>query len=121
MKKKFAGLLICCLGASAAAWAEINEAITEPPAALAPDQAIQKVMSMFSAECGMPNRCSLTRDGRGACGHTVVIQVPGAVDNASLEWMEPGPPAQRLYWVCLTRWGGLVGVHRGREAPWRRS
>jgi hypothetical protein len=76
---------------------------------------------MFSSACGLPNHCSLMRDARGVCGHTVIIQLPAWAESESRQLLDADQQAKRLYWVCLTEWGGLLDVYQGREAPWRKG
>jgi hypothetical protein len=116
------GALIACLSASTPALAEdAASAQQASTAAITDRQALERVRAMFSSACGLPNRCSLMRDARGACGHTVIIQLPTWAESESRQVLDADQQAKRLFWVCLTEWGGLLDVHQGREAPWRKG
>ena len=90
------------------------------PAPLTDRMAMARAHALFESQCGFPDRCSSTRDGRGACPHTVILLLPERV-GAGAQTDAPASPAERRVWVCLNERGGLIGTHRGDNPPWRKG
>lgn len=93
---------------------------TWTPPSITVRAAMDKAHALFAAQCGHPSRCSYTRDGRGACPHTIILLLPEGTQKG-MRMDDPANPDSRKMWICLNEQGGLIGTHRGDSPPWQKG